>query len=54
MLTKDKLIVLWLAFTATVCGSDFKNEFSEGNGAVYTEDAVIVDGKRLDVTFVYL
>ncbi|XP_013176913.1 PREDICTED: proclotting enzyme-like isoform X2 [Papilio xuthus] len=44
MLTKDKLILIWLAFTAMVCGSDFKNvnEFSEGNGARYTEDAVIV------------
>ncbi|CAG4979000.1 unnamed protein product [Parnassius apollo] len=48
MFNKNKLIILWLGLTATVCVSDFEktNYFSETNGAFYTEDAVVINAVK--------
>lgn len=55
MFNKKKLIVLWLGLAASVCDSVVKEteQFSETNGAFYTEDAVVVNGKKFFVGFLF-
>lgn len=54
MLIGTKLIILWVGLLASSYGSDSDEGaigFSAADGAFYTEDAVIINGKHHTIFF---